>query len=96
MFHFIAVIRVPEELQKCHWAQMPGSIEAWPGEHVFWGGLGVAACVLHVVREGMERGLWLAGVPMSRSPKRAAATSCFLSAASSEPHAVERRRPGMG
>lgn len=40
-----------------------------------WGGLGLAAWVLHVVREGMERGLWLAGVPMSRSPKRAAVFS---------------------
>ena len=52
---------------------------------MIWGGLEAAAWALHVVGEGMERGLWLAGVPMSRSPKRAAATSCFLSAASSEP-----------
>ena len=34
---------------------MPGSIEAWPREHVIWGGLEAAAWALHVAAEGMER-----------------------------------------
>lgn len=34
---------------------MPGSIEAWPREHVIWGGLEAAAWALHVAGEGMER-----------------------------------------
>ena len=56
-----------------------------------WGGLGVSAWVLHVVREGMERGLWLAGVPMSRSPKRAAVFS--LQPAQSH---MQRKGGGLG
>lgn len=71
---------------------------------MIWGGLEAAAWALHVAGEGMERGLWLAGVSMSRCPKRAATTSCFLSAASSEPRGsgeeeawdgLRSRRPGL-
>lgn len=71
---------------------------------MIWGGLEAAAWALHVAGEGMERGLWIAGVPMSRSPTRVAVTSCFLSAASSEPRGsgeeeacdrLRSRRPGL-